>query len=324
MRTAKFVVRPDLVTQDLDPFRDLIGITMDLQVDGVTESFSLGIFALNFPDRKFSPTGEDWTVGAVDLSVRLLEAGNGTPYNVPASTNVITAVETVLDILGLQHGLQATGLSTPFALTWGPEVVFANIVQDLLSSINYHPIFADVDGIFRAIERTDLATQGHAFSYEDGDGLVVPNFVLKEKPRKNPNQVTAVREADIAAPIFSRATNQTAESISSVSNLGGSIKPGSPFQIDGCPDQATLDAIALTELRNFSMRSSSAQLLTVFDPRRQEHEVYQLTIGADRIAETWAVEGWTAQLQPGALMSHGISKAVVLTNVDTSNTDDVV
>lgn len=84
----------------------------------------------------------------------------GTTYTVPAGTEYVDAVKDAmqtsefyflytpddLSIKMKQFAIPRSGLVTPTELSWQPQTPWATIINSLLSSINYYPIWSTADG----------------------------------------------------------------------------------------------------------------------------------------------------------------------------------
>mgnify|MGYP001194473650 FL=1 len=100
-------------------------------------------------------------------------------------------------------------------------------------------------------------------------------------------------------------TNADPDSPISTVTLGRTITK--VIQSDAA-DQTTLDAIAENYLRDEAGLYRRATLLTSIDPRREAHEVYELTVDGVYAAERWWARNWRVQLSIGAQHQHTLGK----------------
>lgn len=312
-RTATFTVDANAVDDrgnavTIDPLADHIAVFMDLLVDGsYTLGLPMGLFALNVPRKRFEPGGETWEIAASDNGIHLMEATTTASYTVAASANYITganAVKAILDDLGLAHALPTTVLTLPVARTWPAGTPWLRVVNDLLHAAGMYSLWFDASGIARTRAYDDLSTRTPDVTYSGDDFVLIPITEEAETTRLA-NQVVAVVNDPGQAPLTSTKTNADPDSPISTVSLGRTITK--VVQSDAA-DQATLDAIAENYLRTEAGLYRRATLLTSIDPRREAHEVYELTVDGVYVAERWWARNWRVQLDIGAQQQHTLGK----------------
>lgn len=312
-RTATFTIdasatddRGNAVT--VDPLADHIAVFMDLLVDGsYTLGLPMGLFALNVPRKRFEPGMETWEIAASDNGIHLMEATTTASYSVAASANYITgtnAVRDILDALGLAHALPTTSLTLPVARTWPAGTPWLRVVNDLLHAAGMYSLWFDASGIARTRAYDDLSTRTPDVTYTGEDFVLIPITEEAETTRLA-NQVVAVVNDPGQAPLTSTKTNADPDSPISTVTLGRTITK--VIQSDAA-DQSTLDAIAENYLRTEAGLYRRATLLTSIDPRREAHEVYELTVDGVYVAERWWARNWRVQLTIGAQQQHTLGK----------------
>lgn len=312
-RTATFTIdasatddRGNAVT--IDPLADHIAVFMDLLVDGsYTLGLPMGLFALNVPRKRFEPGMEMWEIAASDNGIHLMEATTTASYTVAAAENYITgtnAVRDILDDLGLAHALPTTALTLPVARTWPAGTPWLRIVNDLLHAAGMYSLWFDASGIARTRAYDDLSTRTPDVTYTGEDFVLIPITEEAETTRLA-NQVVAIVDDPSRAPLTSVKTNADPDSPISTVSLGRTITK--VIQSDAA-DQTTLDAIAENYLRNEAGLYRRATLLTSIDPRREAHEVYELTVDGVYAAERWWARNWRVQLSIGAQHQHTLGK----------------
>ncbi len=311
---------------DFDLEDDHIGVTMELQVDGVFEDFQLGLFHLNEPEELHNPGGTIWSTSAVDLGVHLLEGTTSEPYNVPVSTNYISAVETVLDLVSLSHNIEQSVEVTPIDFTWAPETHWITIVNDLLRGINHYPIWSESDGIFTSRPRNDFADVGVSVDqpYTDTDMIVPP--LSKRRPTKRMlNEAVVLIDDPSRAPFFSKVTNDDPNSPASTQSRDGTVVQ-EVFDISLALDEEMATTIAKQDVREAAWQAEEASLRTMIDPRRSPHELYTVSIpGVTSGVERWVPIGWELACDPEQpIMTHSLVKPHVITGFTIVTTSDIV
>ena len=312
-RTATFTVDANAVDDrgnavTIDPLADHIAVYMDLLVDGsYTLGLPMGLFALNVPRKRYEPGSETWEIAASDNGIHLMEATTTASYTVAAAENYITganAVRDILDDLGLAHALPTTSLTLPVARTWPAGTPWLRIVNDLLHAAGMYSLWFDASGIARTRAYDDLSTRTPDVTYTGDDFVLIPITEEAETTRLA-NQVVAVVDDPSRAVLTSVKTNADPDSPISTVTLGRTITR--VIQSDAA-DQATLDAIAENYLRNEAGLYRRATLLTSIDPRRDAHEVYEMTVDGVYAAERWWARNWRVQLSIGAQHQHTLGK----------------
>lgn len=312
-RTATFTVDANAVDDrgnavTIDPLADHIAVYMDLLVDGsYTLGLPMGLFALNVPRKRFEPSGETWEVSASDNGIHLMEATTTASYTVAASQNYLTgtnAVRDILDAFGLSHALPSTTLTLPVARTWPAGTPWLRVVNDLLHAAGMYSLWFDASGTARTRSYDDLSTRTPDVTYTGDDFVLIPITEEAETTRLA-NQVVAVVDDPSRAVLTSVKTNADPDSPISTVSLGRTITK--VLNADAA-DQATLDAIAENYLRDEAGLYRRATLLTSIDPRRDAHEVYELTVDGVYAAERWWARNWRVQLSIGAQHQHTLGK----------------
>lgn len=312
-RTATFEVDADALDDrgnavTIDPLADHIAVYMDLLVDGsYTLGLPMGLFALNVPRKRFEPGGETWEIAASDNGIHLMEATTTTSYTVAAAENYITgtnAVRDILDSFGLAHALPTTSLTLPVARTWPAGTPWLRVVNDLLHAAGMYSLWFDASGIARTRAYDDLSTRTPDVTYTGDDFVLIPITEEAETTRLA-NQVVAVVNDPGQAPLSSTKTNADPDSPISTVTLGRTI---TKVLNSDAADQSTLDAIAENYLRNEAGWYNRVTLLTSIDPRRDAHEVYELTVDGVYAAQRWWARNWRVQLTIGAQHQHTLGK----------------
>jgi hypothetical protein len=130
--------------------------------DGVVSArFNQGVYCLTTPERVARDEVETYDVEGYDR-VYLLNREVGDSYEVAAGTPYLTAVQSVIAAAGLTGVLldgSAGGSVLPSLRVWpliptdqaqSGTYTYLNIVNDLLSAINYRGIYCDENGVFRS------------------------------------------------------------------------------------------------------------------------------------------------------------------------------
>lgn len=329
VRTATFSIIPERMPAAFNASRDnlaVIGLLLVPTYQGgsswLTQEVEIpaGLFRIDAPEQSYRPNSNDqWVVQASDMTVNLLTAKFTTPYTVASGTNYITAVEAIINLLGLRHSFAAVADTTPVSLTWAPGMTYWQAITDLLFGINWYAPWADATGVFTSRERIDPATETAAVIYDTTaePRMVTPPFTKSPNTSRYANRIAVViddprRTADYAL----RVNNDPDSPISVVSlSSGGYPVVNSDPSLSGgrVVNIATAQEIADFELKDRSCRSEGGSIKTFGDPRRGPHESYQLTVGSVVSGELWRALGWKLALAADAVMDHSIDFARAIT-----------
>lgn len=314
IRTARFTIDADAMPAGFDPANDHIAIILELLVGGAFEPIPMGLFHLDVPKEIHESDGREiWEVEASDMTTHLLQNRTEAPYTVAAGTNYVTAIETILDLLDLNHNLPAVALTTPVAFTWGPGVPFYDIVRDLAFAMNRFMPWPDERGVFTTIERVDPSsvTPNYSPSTTVEPRMIREPFEKSEDRTRWANRIVSLIDNPLRAPEFSLRVNDDPTSPISTVTTGATITE----ELNGSrvADTPTNEAIVEYEIADRAARAEMALLRTNFDPRRKAHESYELTVETEEVATLWRVDGWRLELEPEATMEHRLGRVRPIT-----------
>lgn len=306
-RTATFSIDPDGAA--IDPLADHIAVIADILVDGsYTASLPCGLFALTVPKKTYRPGIETWQVGANDLGIHLMEATTTAPYTVAAAANYITganAVKAILDAFSLRSALAQTTLTLPVAMTWPVGTPWLRVVNDLLGGANFYPLWFDASGVGRTRPVEEPNSRTATVTYTGDDFILTAPIAEESDTTRFANQVVGVVEDPNRGILRSVKTNADPDSPTSTVSLGRTITH--VVRADRAADQTTLDLIVTNKLQSFGLYRR-ATLQTAPDPRRDAHEVYEITVEDLYDAELWIARSWSLDCRPGAPMQHAIER----------------
>ena len=229
-----------------------------------------------------------------------------------AGVNYITAVESLLTSAGI-----ALISSTPTEATlaearedWNIGTSYLEIINQLLSEINYNPLWFDKDGtaILEPASVPSAASIRYTFDLADPATLARPGVQRNTDIYSAPNVFICVcSNADKSGPMVARSENTNPQSQLAIQRRGRRI--AKVVQVNNIADQDELQAYA-DRLRNESMITSetiylTTGLLTGFgvDDVVGLIESDEMTVCIER--------GWTMTLTAGGNMQHTLEKVVI-------------
>lgn len=168
------------------------------EAGGLLQEWPLGVFLVATPSTKFSSAGRSVTLELYDKT-HILEQNKVTAsYQVPAGTNVVDAVTTVLAQAGqTRAAFEETDQTLSTAMVWPAGTSRLKIINELLDAANYFSIWADGDGVFRASPYKPPAARGISWSFEDNENSIYsPEFTHDFDTFSIPNQVIVIGQSD--------------------------------------------------------------------------------------------------------------------------------
>jgi len=321
--TCDLRVRPQLLPATFDPDTDHFAIFAEAfagQYLGTGEwvPFQLGLYSMD--EVRATPSAnnqEAWDVRAADVSLLLFEKYTQVSYTVAAGARFTDTVYALITGLGLRAQITDSGLTLPVARTWPSNTPYGTIVNALLKAINYHPAFADNEGIVTSTPRLAPSTETAdvAYTTEAEPRMIRPGFQRLRNRNLYPNRVTVVNRDANRAPFAVEGINDDPDSLVSTV-VKGSV---TSIEVDGSlvPSTAVAAAVASYELQAAAGEAERGTLSTHPDPRRGPRDFYEITFEGAEVATLWRSLGWRLALRTGTKMDHQIARA---SQVDVTTT----
>lgn len=331
LRTATFVL--DLESQDdhyrqvtINPLVDIIAVFMDFVVDDTRVRLPMGLYQLVTPAIHTTPRtlqlgtkpqiidDKTVTVQASDLTIHLLQHTTTTALHINSGVNPVTGsggVRSILDTHGLIHAIPDPGANLALAMDWPVGTPWLTVVNDLLDAVNYYSLWFDVNGVAKSRARSSISAQSADVVYTSADWITDVGIDENPDMTRFANQVVLyVTDAALTTPLTSTKTNTDPSSPTSTVTLGRTISK--PIPVPSAVSQTVLDAKAVSELEQAAADYVRMTMTTPIDPRREAHEIYELTVTDLYDAERWLLRNWKAELKTGGLMTHTLGRVVSL------------
>ncbi|WP_436664238.1 hypothetical protein ACOALA_04125 [Alicyclobacillus acidoterrestris] len=279
--------------------------------DGNFATFPLGVFLLSTPPRQ-TDSAQVITrqINGYDLTQILVDMKTSDRYTIAAGTNYISAVASLLSGAGItQTNLTATSLTLPTALDWDGGTAYIDIINQLLSAINYYNLWFDSSGVAQAQPYISPSYLPPGYTYQDdGKSVMMPsvnqNLDLFDVPNK---WVLVVSQSDTDT-ITSTYTNSNPNSPTSTVNRGRIIV--NYDDTSTAPDQATNDALVAKQAYQDSQVYETEVFETLVMPFHEAFDVIQFSYSVLGISDKFNEIGWSMNLAAGATMSHTIQRVV--------------
>lgn len=225
-------------------------------------------------------------------------------YHVSAGTKYTDAIQALLIECGIDKIIAADNEAT---LTndredWEIGTSYLDIINDLLSEINYGSLWFDNDGFARLAPKRSADPDKVDHIYNSGQYSILATARERETDVFDKYNVfiAYVDNADNDSLMIAKAVNDDPSSILSIQNRGRIQAP--PERLDNIASQDELQAY-VDNLRVKSMTSTETlSISTEFD---RAHSVLDTVQCED---ELYLETGWRISLDAGALMEHTLER----------------
>lgn len=309
-RTFSFSVSDDQPINYLsDRIKPYAGIRMP---DGGYVWWSLGVFLMSSPSRPYRAGGLIMRdVDAYDQLLVLRDDKVTDRYTIAAGTNYITAINSLVSGLGFTVNATPTTKTLPVARDWDPGTSRLEILNELLTAVNYESAFFDEEGTLVCRPYKSPADRASEYTYVTGPYSLIGGEVEQTIDLfAIPNKWTVVVSNADQTPISATYTNSSVSSPTSTVNRGRTIVDFRTEQ--DIADQATLNAFVARLAFEASQVYEIIEFETPLMPVHQNGDVYSLDIPGMDVLATYSEHTWSLPLQVGAMMGHKIRRVVTV------------
>ena len=290
----------DLLSDEIEPV---------LVLDGVENSLGVFLASTVTPSETDGPA--EIQVEAFDRCWKVRDVYSEAPVYFESGVPYLTAIEQLLTQAGI-----TTILATPTTASlaearedWGVGVSYLKIVNDLLSEINYKPLWINSHGV-AMLQPAAVPTAKniqHTMDASEIEDLVLPG-ISRETDIYSAANVFLVYCAnpDKSGIMTARAENTNPQSPLSIPRRGRRIM--SVERVDNIADQSALQAYA-DKRRNDSMVSGETiSVSTAILPGYGVNDVVALHYG--EINGICIDSAWEMDLEVGGMMRHTLKRVV--------------
>lgn len=307
MRTARFVSYEeiDLVSDQLKP-------VMMLRVGNRWEEFPLGVFLPRTATKKEDESGAaSWEIEAYDRSVILLEDCARDRMFIAAGTSYLDAVQNILVSAGADNAMiyDASGTVLPADREFDIGTTKLEIINTLLSEINFNPVFCDSDGQFVVMKYRKPSPDRIDFEYRDNDvSIICRESSSTLDVLRVPNVFIAVCDnPDLDQTFRAEWVNESLDSPISVINRGANVAIYRPEMISS---QEEIDEYIKRIAFEANQIYETVEIMTAINPLHGFSNI--LSINKGELAGTFVESGWSFELKAGAKMKHTVKRLVTI------------
>lgn len=285
-------------------------IRAEIVIDGTT--YPLGVYLPATVSFNKDATTESVNIEAYDRCWKLRDSHISSYLYYASGTNYLTPVENLLTDAGISLiSLYPTAATFAEAREdWEIGTSYLEIINQLLSEINYNPLWFDQDGM-AIIEPASVPTAQnieHTFDNDNVESLVIPNIQRVNDIYSAPNVFICIcSNADKASGMVATAVNENPQSPLSTVARGRQIS--TVVRVDNIADQTELQAYA-DRMRNESMiTGETIQIETALLPGFGVSDVS--AVHYDDLFAICIERAWEMQLEVGGRMRHTLEKVVI-------------
>lgn len=298
-------------TTEINYLSDRIQPFMEVKMpDGNWIEFPLGVFLLSTPTRHDEVNGVYRDIEAYDGLIILDDDKFTSRYNIGAGTKYTKAVEDILKSAGItRFNIQEKDdtLSVDKEFKIGTSKLEA--VNELLSAINYTPIWVDATGYFTAYPYVSPADKRADYTYKDDELSVIYDGMEEELDLTEvANSWVVTQSNPEKEPLVSTKINNNPESPTSTVNMGRTIVDFR--EVDDISDQATLNAYVERIAFEASQVFGKLKFKTALMPFHEYSDVLHVKYDALKIDYKFSETNWTMKLQAGGEMEHEVRRVV--------------
>lgn len=274
--------------------------------------FPLGVFLLSSPTRKDDISSVHRSIEAYDLSLILRDDKFLQRYTILEGTNYYDAIITILRSAGIYYyNIEQTIKNLPRTIEFDPGTEKLEAVNELLSQLNYTPVFVDEEGYFVSRAYISPSERSADYEYIDDEQSVTLIGAEEELDTFNvPNVFTVVRTNEEEGPLISTFTNNNPNSPLSTVNRERNIVDFR--EITDIADQAALDAYVQRIAFEASQIYGRIQFKTALMPIHGYGDVLQMRYQSLKIDGKYLELNWSMDLSVGGEMSHELRQVVTL------------
>ena len=285
-------------------------IRVELVIDGV--SSPVGVFLPASVRYVEDSASKSVNVEAFDRCWILKDTVVDGLYFIPSGTNYVTAINTLLASasIALISATPTTAVLAEDREDWEMGTSYLTIINQLLSEINYKPLWFNHDGVAIIEPKSTPSAENIQHTLDDTNvqSLMLPEINRSMDIYKAPNVFVCVcSNPDKETVMIARSENVNPESPLSISRRGRRIVQLT--NVDNIASQAELQEYA-DQLRDKSM--ISAETINVTTALLPSYGVEDIT--AIRYKDFSAVcveKAWAMSLQVGGNMTHTLERVVI-------------
>ena len=285
-------------------------IRPELVIDGVRTP--IGLYLPATVTKSENETTKSMQIEAYDQCWLVRDTKTESLVLYPAGTNYIDLVQSILASCGiaLVVAQETDAELAEDRQDWDIGTSYLTIVNQLLSEINYNPLWFNNEG-FAVLEPATIPTAAnikHVLDDTNVKSLMIPTIHTETDLYSAPNVFVCIcSNVDKDAPMVATAENTNPQSPLSIARRGRRIT--SVVTLDNIADQTELQAYANRLVYDSMLYGETLRVETALLPGFGVRDVIALRYG-DLMALT-VERAWSMSLDIGGKMTHTLEKVVL-------------
>lgn len=274
---------------------------------------ALGVFLVSEAPEAWGDTGRVWAIRMLDKCTILDQDAVSQAYTLDAGSVVTDEIVTLIESTGETNiAVTPSAATLVNPLVWPAGTTKLQIVNDLLSIINYFSLFTNGDGQYRGEPYVKPASRPTVWEFLDGSNCIYQPTLTKDVDLfAIPNRVIAIGQGDgTTAALTSTATNTDPASPYSTVSRGRTIT--AVFTGVEAADQTTLDAYAERRLIELTTPTASIEIAHAFVPDLAFNRAVRFRRQPASIDARHVVSKTEISLDPTALAKSTLTEVVDL------------
>lgn len=279
-------------------------------IDGI--EYSSGVFSVSTLTDVYEEYEHDVKIEAYDRCFRLQSTRMETIYHISAGTNYIEAVKSLLAGAGIALYVAAPTSSTISTdrEDWDIGTSYLTIINQLLSEINYAPIWFNGDG-YAEIQPQRAVSAGLINHRLAGDDVTLLGQSCDKvlDIYNAPNVAIAVcNNPDVGTPLVATAVNDNP--LSSLSTVKRGRRIAQVYRVDNIADLDALQEYANKVINDSMFASETATVQTANLPDFGYMDIVE--VQHPSLQGLYVDASWDLTLKAGARMRHTLRRSVLI------------
>lgn len=303
------VKKSDLLNLDTIDYRVTPYMCL-MMPNGKEAKWALGKFLI-YPSMECADDINMIEVSGFDLGKIALDDKSISRTFVNSTSLYTTAISSLLDAIYTRTDVEQSESLKSFPQEWDIGTSKLEIVNDLLSGINYNPLHFDEYGVAICNPHISSMLRTIDFSYfANEQSIIVDGLKFASDKYDIPNKWVRYTENPEVSYLISTYTNDSVDSPYSTVNRGRTIVDAEV--VEDIANQSTLDDYVLRVALEAMQTTEQLEFSTLNMPGHGYQECLYVDIPVYNIQGKYIEVGWEMDLVPGGQMSHVCERVVLL------------
>ena len=302
---------PEKQFREIDWINDRIRPIFNLKMpDGGVAKWSLGVFLISSPNRKYNGTQVIRELELFDKNLILREDKITERLFYDKNKKYTDLIKDIINSAGIpQIEIEDSPLVLPLEREFDLGTPKLQIINELLEEINYKKIWVDNNGVYQVNKYIEPSKREVEYSYRSDDtSIITPDMVEEIDLFNAPNVWHVTYSNPEALPKVATYENNSLSSITSIPNRGRRIVKLE--KIENIPDQQTLESITKRIAYNDSQIYSTFTFSTSIMPHHSNDNMLFIDVKGMDVSSKYLEKSW--RINFNGTMEHQCKKIVYI------------